>query len=281
MSGCGCEQVDRLAAILRRYSPRLVHADEVAVLLESTGFTDRAAERGYRQSGLFALARQVLRRLGPPARRAPAFRWDWAALGGVRLLAARAMAAVAFGAVGWRWGPLAVLPALVTVPLGELLVAWYGGEVRWAVGRFDEARAVARHLAGVGRRALLALVPPLLAATGLATAAGYLPAGFALAHLTAQRAAIGCLLAGWYPLLLLLATCRRLAVGLGVFAVLTVSWAPIVGYLLGLVVAAAGLSTGPFRRRADLRKVLSRAVRRPVRLEEPPRDPARPAARRA
>ena len=262
MSGCGCEQVDRLAAILRRYSPRLVHADEVAVLLESTGFTDRAAERGYRQSGLFALARQVLRRLGPPARRAPAFRWDWAALGGVRLLAARAMAAVAFGAVGWRWGPLAVLPALVTVPLGELLVAWYGGEVRWAVGRFDEARAVARHLAGVGRRALLALVPPLLAATGLVTAAG-------------------CLLAGWCPLLLLLATCRRLAVGLGVFAVLTVSWAPIVGYLLGLVVAAAGLSTGPFRRRADLRKVLSRAVRRPVRLEEPPRDPARPAARRA
>ena len=89
----------------------------------------------------------------------------------------------------------------------------------------------------VGWRALLALVPPLLLATALLAAAGHLPSD--LGRMTALRAGIGVLLAGAYPLLLLLAVARP----------------------------AEGLSTGPDGHRLRLPRVRSRAVRRPDRAD--------------
>jgi len=258
--------IDRLAGIVAARVPRPVHADEVAVLLEATGFTDRTAVHGYRQPGLFALAAQVRRRLGPPPRPASVSRWDRSALGGWRLHVARLLSAAGFGLVAWRWGLLTVLPALVAVPLGEVLVGWYGGEARWAAGRYDNTRVVARHRSAVGRRAVLALVPPLLVATAVLSAARQLHSGPAL------RAGIGVLLAGAYPLVLLLAAGRRLAASVAALLAVAGPWGAIGGYLAGLVVAAEGLSTGPYGHRPRLPRVLSRAVRRADRLEKPPRD---------
>ena len=40
------DAIDRLAGIVAARVPRPVHPDEVAVLLEATGFTDRTAVRG-------------------------------------------------------------------------------------------------------------------------------------------------------------------------------------------------------------------------------------------
>jgi hypothetical protein len=264
--------VDRLAAVLRGHPRRPVDADEVTLLLESTGFTDRTAVHGYRQPGVFALAARVLRRLGPVRVPPPALRWQ----GVGRLGVARGLAAVALLVAGARWGVLTVLPALVAVPPGELLAAWCGGQGRLAAARYDDPRAVVRHRAAVARRALLTLVPPLLVAAGLLAAAGHLPGRAVL-----LRAAVAVLLAGWYPLLLLLATARRPVAGLAALLAVAGPWPLAGGYLGALVVAAAGLSTGPYEPPASLPRVLSHAVPRPRRLAKPPRPAARPAGRRA
>ena len=246
--GCGCAQVDRLAGAIRPRLPRPVDPDEVAVLLESTGFTDGLAVHGYRQAGLFALAEQVVRRMCPgPARVPEPSRWDWRVLGAVRVAVARLVAAVALGAVGWWYGLWAALPVLLAVPLGELLVAWHAGQARHGFASYDDRALLIRHLRAVGWRALLALVPPLLVATALLTAAGHLPAGRPLAEVTAARAAAGVLFAGWYALLLLLAARRRLLIALALAAsgVAVVPFGglwPVAGaYLLGLVMAALAL----------------------------------------
>ena len=244
MSTCGCAEVDRLAAALRFRRPRPVDPDEVAVVLEANGFTDGLAVDGYRQPGLFALAEQVLHRLCicrvDCSGRAG---WDWRGLGRWRLVVARLVAFAALAAVGWR----TALPVLLALPLGEVLVAWHGGHARHGFAHYADRSLLVRHLRGVGWRALLALVPPVLVATGLLAAAGHLPAGRPLASVTAGHAAVGVLFAGWYGLLLLLAARRRLMpavviVGVaGALVPLLGMWPVVVGYLLGLVVAALAL----------------------------------------
>ena len=245
---CGCAQVDRLAAAVRLRVPRPVDRDEVAVVLESTGFTDEVATRGYRQAGVFALAEQVLRRACPGWAPSPArARADWRLLGRAEVMLARLVAMVALGAVGWRYGWAAALPVLPAVPLAELLVAWHGGQARYGFASYDERALLVRHLRAVGWRALLALVPPLLVASALLAVAGHLPAGRPLAEVTAAHAAAGVLSAGWYGLLLLLAARHRLLGGLavagGCVGLVPVGglWTFVGGYVLGLVLVALAL----------------------------------------
>jgi hypothetical protein len=236
VTSCGCAEVDRLAAAVRFRRPRPVDPDEVAVVLETNGFTDGLAVNGYRQPGVFALAEQVLRRLCSCrvdcSGRAG---WDWRGLGRWRLVIARLVALVALVAVGWR----TALPVLLALPLGELLVAWHGGQARHGFAHYADRSLLVRHLRAVGWRALLALVPPVLVATGLLSAAGHLPAGRPLAG-----AALGVLLAGWYGLLLLLAARRALGFALllivvgGALVPLVGLWPFVGAYLLGLVLAA-------------------------------------------
>jgi hypothetical protein len=237
MTTCGCADVDRLASAMRLRRPRPVDPDEVAVVLEANGFTDGLAVAGYRQSGVFALAEQVLRRLcagrvdGPECAG-----WDWRGLGRWRVVVARLVALAALGVLGWR----TALPVLLALPLGELLVAWHGGQARRGFARYADRSLLVRHLRGVGWRALLALVPPVLVATGLLSVAGHLPAASA----TAERAALGVLFAGSYGLVLLLAARRRVtlaAVIVGVAGGLVPFlglWSVVGTYLVGLVLAA-------------------------------------------
>jgi hypothetical protein len=126
-------------------------------------------------------------------------------------------------------------------------MAWHGGKARHGFAAYDDGQLLARHLRAVGWRALLALVPPLLVATALLAVAGHLPAGRALAQVTAARAAAGVLFAGWYALLLLLAARHRLrnalaVAGLGAALIPFGGLWPVAGaYLLGLVLAASTL----------------------------------------
>jgi len=169
-------------------------------------------------------------------------RWDWRVLGRRRPIAARLVAAGALAGVAWCEGPPGVLPALAAVPLGELLVAWHGGQARHGFAVYDDPLLVARHLRALGRRALLALIAPLLIATALLATEAGLPATLPLAHTTADRAAAGVLCAGGYGLVLLLAAVRRLRVALVLVLAGLGGPVPLLcGYLTGLVLAALAL----------------------------------------
>ena len=177
----------------------------------------------------------------------------WRRVAGPRLVAARLVAAAGFVAVGWG-RPSLVLPALLAVPLAEVLVVWHAGQARRAVATHDDPRAVAGHLRALGRRTLLALVPPLLLASALFAVAAHPPAGRPLAHATAAHAAVGVLCAGGYALLLLLAAGGRLGRALTLVGLTAAGlavgrsgvpyvglWPALGGYLAGLVVAAVAL----------------------------------------
>jgi len=56
---------------------------------------------------------------------------------------------LAIGAADWWLGPNVALPALVGVPLAELMVAWHQGHVRWGLSAYDTLAAWHRHLSAV------------------------------------------------------------------------------------------------------------------------------------
>jgi hypothetical protein len=232
-------------------------ADEVAAVLEAAGIGDRAARQTYRQPHVFALAEQVYKRLGacgPPGRHAAApVRWDWRGLGRPALIGTRLILAVAITVAGLWLGSSAVLPALVAVPLAELLVSWQQGHARWGLAAYDTVAAWRRHLRAVGWATLTALVPPLLVAVALLAASSRLPADLPQAGPGLLRAGTGMLLGGGYALILLLAACGRPVTAAGLMlaatgaAVLIRHTVPApapqvgllaIGYLAGLVVAA-------------------------------------------
>ena len=202
------DRIDDLAARLGAACAGAVDADEVAAVLEAIGITDQVARRGYGQPEVFALAGQVLRRVGGQAP-APPVRWDWRGLLRPPLLAVRLVVAAAIGGAGWWLGPTTVLPALVAVPLAELLVAWHRGHARWGLAVYDTVAAWRRHLRAIGWATLTALVAPLLVAVALAGAGRGMPPDLPQAPGGLLRAAVGVLIAGGYPLLLLLAANRR------------------------------------------------------------------------
>jgi hypothetical protein len=177
----------------------------------------------------------------------PVGSWDWSVLVRPRVVAARVIAAVGFAALAWTLRAPAVLPAVVAFPLAEALVAAHAGQARVAFTAHDDVRAATRYLRVLGRRVVLALVPPLLVAAALLAAGRYLPADRPLAHTTALHAAVGVLCAGGYGLILLLAAAGRLAEVLVLAALAAVAaayWPPGVlgGYLAGVVLAAAAVS---------------------------------------
>ncbi len=176
--------------------------------------------------------------------------WDWAALTRPPVLVARLLALLGFAMVAWWRGAPAVLPAVLAFPLAEALVAWHAGQARHAFTTHDDMRALARHLRALGRRAVLAVVPPLLVASALLAAAAGPAAGRPLVHVTAARAAVGVLCAGGYGLVLLLAAARRLGtvLALGGLAVAGSAWpGAILGVYLAAVVLAAVALFDPSR----------------------------------
>lgn len=216
----GDPDVGELASKVRELAGGAVHPDEVAQALEAVGVTDRTA-KGYGHSDLFALAAEVLRRdrgaaAGLPRHALPPMDVSWRSLLGWRLFAARALAlgsaigAAVLGArwlpgsggpVGWPWLP--VLAALaVAVPVGELLVLGHDARARWVFAACQDAWILRRRLTRAGWGVLAVLVPPPLIAGALAGAGNL-------------RWAALVLLAGGYPMLLLLALRRRLLVAVG------------------------------------------------------------------
>jgi hypothetical protein len=228
----------------------LVDRDEVAAYLEESGITDQLARGGYQEPDVFALADRVHARLWvrPAGRRhaAPQVRWDWHGLRRPSLLFVRLVALAVLAGTGWWAGTVALLPALVGIPLAELLVAWHQGHVGWGLVSYDSALAWRRHLRALGWATLAMLVPPLVAGAALA---GSVPPPARAAGAGSPALACGVLAAGGYALLLVLAARRRLVAGTALSAgcclaaVLVHSGQVrvavlVAGYLAGLVIAA-------------------------------------------
>jgi hypothetical protein len=234
---CVCDRIDDLAARARPACTDTVDVDEVAAVLEEAGITDQVAKQAYGQPELFALAGQVHKRLvgnpAPKRRAARPVRWDWAGLFRPELTLIRLVAALAIGAADWWLGPNVALPALVGVPLAELMVAWHQGHVRWGLSAYDTLAAWHRHLSAVGWAALTALVPPLLVGVALAGACRGMPADLPQAPAGLLHAAVGVLVAGGYGVLLLLAASRRVVVALALSALVAAGIALVAHYFPG------------------------------------------------
>ncbi|GIH13589.1 hypothetical protein Raf01_17610 [Rugosimonospora africana] len=242
------ELVDRLRAT------DVVDQDEVAAFLEESGITDQVARGRYGESDVFALAERVHARLWvrPHRRRhaAAPVRWDWQGLRRPSLLGIRLVAVAILAGTGWWAGATALLPALLGVPLAELLAAWHRGHVRWGLVSYDSALAWRRHLRALGWATLAVLAPPLVAGVALAgTVSLPRPLPAPAAPDGPLAVAVGVLVAGGYAVLLVLAARRRLVAGTALAAVCCLSVvlvhpAPVrvavvaAGYLAGLVIAA-------------------------------------------
>ncbi len=228
----------------------VVDLDEVAAFLEESGITDQLARGRYGEPDVFALADRVHARLWvrPAGHRhaGPQVRWDWNGLRRPSLLFIRLVALAVLAGTG-RWaGTAALLPALVGVPLAELLVAWHQGHVWWGLVSYDSTLAWRRHLRALGWATLAVLVPPLVAGAALA---GSAPLPGPAAGAGSPALACGVLVAGGYAVLLVLAARRRLVAGTALASACCLAAVLVhpgqvrvavvaAGYLAGLVIAA-------------------------------------------